>query len=225
MTTKIVYIDEDLIIAYKPSHLPTVPLKNNSGDTLLSELSEKYPEILSCHGRNEWEGGILHRLDTPTRGLVIACRNQESYDLLSREQAEDRIVKTYRATVGRREEALEGFPLFPYGNLMKGNALVESRFRPFGPKGSSVRPVTDNKRFQDGPIYSTIVEKESDSSFLCTITKGFRHQIRCHLAWAGYPIVGDERYGSSPSDVFGLEAIALSFIHPRTGRKVEISNN
>ncbi|MBO5770765.1 MAG: RNA pseudouridine synthase [Spirochaetales bacterium] len=223
MTTKIVYIDDELLVAYKDSNIPTVPLKSNSGASLLSELAKEYPEILSCHGKNEWEGGILHRLDTPTRGLVIAARNQESYDFLSKEQSEDRIVKTYRATVGKSYGALEGFPIFPYGDLMEMPAVVCSKFRSFGPKGSSVRPVTDNKRFQDGPIYKTEVRKDSDSSFLCTITKGFRHQIRCHLAWAGYPIVGDLRYGASDSPVFGLEAIALSFLHPTKGERIQIS--
>ena len=223
MTTKIVYIDDDIIVAYKESGIPTVPLKNKSGESLLSLIAEDYPEVLLCHGRNEWEGGILHRLDTPTRGLVIAARNQASYDFLFSEQDAGRIIKRYRSTVTRRERELEGFPSNPYPDPMKGKVEVVSRFRSFGAKGSSVRPVTDNKRFQDGPEYSTIVEKETDKSFICTIRKGFRHQIRCHLSWCGYPIAGDIQYGAGESEVFGLEAISLDFIHPRTKKKIAVS--
>ena len=222
MTIDIAYIDEDLIVAYKPSLIPTVPLKNSSGDTLFSILSEKYPEIKDCYGKNIWEGGILHRLDTPTRGLVIAARNQETYDFLSSEHEKGKIVKTYRATVSKVENNLPGFPEFIFTDPMKREVRIESKFRPFGQKGSSVRPITDNKRFQEGAVYWTRVEKDSDNSFLCTITKGFRHQIRCHLSWAGYPIVGDLQYGGIESEVFGLEAIRLSFIHPKTGKTINI---
>lgn len=223
MTIDLPYIDEDFIVAYKPSLIPTVPLKNSSGETLFSLLTEKFPEIGECYGKNEWEGGILHRLDTPTRGLVIAARNQESYDFLSSEQNMGRIIKTYRATVSSCDSELPGFPAFIFSDPMKSNVKIESKFRPFGQKGSSVRPVTDNKRFQDGQVYWTRVEKESDNSFLCTITKGFRHQIRCHLAWAGYPIVGDLQYGGIESEIFGLEAIRLSFAHPRTNKTINIA--
>ncbi len=222
MTIDIVFSDEDLLVAYKPPGLPTVPLKSSSGDSLLSILALEYPEVLQCHGKNEWEGGILHRLDTPTRGLVIAARNQETYDYLYNEQRQGRIVKTYRAIVSEREHCLEGFPPFPFQSPEETSVVIESRFRPFGPKGSSVRPVAEGKRFQDGKIYQTKVVKEQDFALLCTITNGFRHQIRTHLSWSGYPIVGDDRYGGKANDRLELEAIALSFTHPRTRRELEI---
>lgn len=217
-----IYKSKDIIVLYKPSGIPTVPLKNSSGETFLSRASAEYPEILSVYGKNPWEGGILHRLDTPTRGLVIAARNQEAYDFMMKEQDEDRILKIYRATVAPKDKALEGFPAFPYDDVFTSSVDIKSKFRSFGPGARAVRPVTDNKRFQEGRDYLTSCDKESDSSILCRITRGFRHQIRCHMAWSGYPIVGDELYGGASSDVFGLEAIGLSFTDPGSGKRVDI---
>lgn len=217
-----VAVTDDYIIVYKESGLPTVPLKGQSGRTLLSEVASFYPEVLAVKGVNEWEGGTLHRLDTPTSGLVLFARTQRAFDYLYSEQKASRIEKTYRVTISKEKRSLEGFPPYPYKSPMVSSVNIESRFRAYGPKGRAVRPVTDNKRYQDGPIYSTFAKRESDDTLLCTIRKGFRHQIRCHMAWCGCQIKGDELYGASPSSGFGLEAIAISFID-RNGERVEYS--
>ena len=80
-----------------------------------------------------------------------------------------------------------------------------------------------NRRYADGRIYTTSVEPEGEGVLRCTITRGFRHQIRAHLAWAGYPIRGDVQYGGVSSDDFGLEAVSISYIEPCSGRKLTIT--
>ncbi|MFA7168381.1 MAG: pseudouridine synthase, partial [Sphaerochaetaceae bacterium] len=71
----IVAESRDWLVADKPSGLPTVPLKSDAPekDTLLSRVAKEYPEILDI-GRNPWEGGVIHRLDTLTSGLVLIAR-------------------------------------------------------------------------------------------------------------------------------------------------------
>ena len=140
-TIEVIYEDKDLLVFYKPAGLPTVPLKNGEGDTLLSECALSYPEILSPWGRNSWEGSIIHRLDTPTSGLVLAPRNKEFYCYLSSLQSEDKIHKTYRAEVSEMEEKMEGFESCPYSFSEDGYVKIVSSFRPYGPKGASVRPL------------------------------------------------------------------------------------
>ena len=99
-TIKVIYKDDDIVAFYKPKNLPTVPLKNQEGeDTLLSLGAKEYPEILSPYGKNPWEGTILHRLDTPTSGIVLAARNKETYFELLSLQDNDLIIKTYIADV------------------------------------------------------------------------------------------------------------------------------
>lgn len=220
-TIEVVFENEDLLAFYKPKDLPTVPLKGKEGDTLLSLAGEKYPEILSPYGKNPWEGTILHRLDTPTSGLVLAPRNKETYNYLINLQDRDEIVKTYIAQVSDEKKPLEGFEPFPY-SIETGRVEIISSFRSYGPKGASVRPLF-KKRKGDERLYKTEVEFLHDNTIRCSITRGFRHQIRCHLSWMGMPILGDDRYGGKENDFLMLEAVSVSF--PYKGKNMEISIN
>ena len=209
-TIEVIYEDKDLLVFYKPAGLPTVPLKNGEGDTLLSECALSYPEILSPWGRNSWEGSIIHRLDTPTSGLVLSPRNKEFYDYLSFLQSEDKILKTYRAEVSEMEEKMEGFESCPYSFSEDGYVKIVSSFRPYGPKGASVRPLL-KRRKGDERQYETEVRRVDENNVECVIKRGFRHQIRCHLSWLGLPIIGDQRYGGKENPILMLEAVKVSF--------------
>lgn len=209
-TIEVIYENKDLLVFYKPAGLPTVPLKNGEGDTLLSECALSYPEILSPWGRNSWEGSIIHRLDTPTSGLVLSPRNKEFYDYLSFLQSEDKILKTYRAEVSEMEEKMEGFESCPYSFSEDGYVKIISSFRPYGPKGASVRPLL-KRRKGDERQYETEVRRVDENTVECVIKRGFRHQIRCHLSWLGLPIIGDQRYGGKENPMLMLEAVKVSF--------------
>ena len=219
-TIKVIYENQDILAFYKPKNLPTVPLKNQEGeDTLLSLGAKEYPEILSPYGKNPWEGTILHRLDTPTSGIVLAARNKETYFELMALQDNDLISKTYIADVSPGRKNIEGFENFPY-SLEEGRMEIVSSFRGYGPKGASVRPVL-SKRKGDEKLYKTEVQFASENRAICRITRGFRHQIRCHLCWSGHPIIGDERYGGEENDLLLLEAVSVLF--PYKGKELEIS--
>ena len=87
-----------------------------------------------------------------------------------------------------------------------------------------MRPLTNPKAKNcSGVLYTTQTEVESSNSVLCTITRGFRHQIRVHMAWAGYPLAGDTLYGGDEADVFGLEAVSLTFANPSDGQVLTIT--
>ena len=224
MTTKLLFEGPDTLVYWKESGIPTVPLKTTiDGRTLLSIAAAYYPEIRCCHGDNEWEGGVIHRLDNMTKGLVLIARTQKAYDALMQQQKKDMIQKEYIAVVAKGRSIDEGFEAYPYLDPFEDGTLITSYFRSFGPGGRSVRPVVSNKRNIAGRVYTTMVEKESENSLRCTITRGFRHQIRAHLAWAGYPIKGDVQYGGEPSSDFGLEAVSISYIEPCSGRKLTIT--
>lgn len=217
---EIVSQTDDYLVVFKPSGLPTAPLKNQEGDSLVKEASEFFPQIMSVHGRQEWEGGLLHRLDTPTSGLVLIALKQEFYNSILKQQDRGDFQKLYRATISKRAEKLEGFPLFEFPRRLDG-VVIESAFRTYGPKGAQVRPVTGPKA--KGLLrYETYVERESADTYLCTLKKGFRHQIRVHMAWSGRPLLGDTIYGGEKSDTFGLEAIAMTF-YGLNGKRVEVS--
>lgn len=216
------YIDNDFLVMYKPSGLATVPLKNKCGGTFLDDVKQSFPEVGSPFGKNPWEGGVIHRLDTPTSGLVLFARTQRGYDWIANEQLSDRVVKKYLATFESIRIIDEGFEPFPYSDVSLGGGVIRSYFRSFGPGAKSVRPVLNNKRLISGRLYTTEVVPMSSDCVECTLTRGFRHQVRCHMAWAGHPLKGDVLYGAASSDVFGLEAIEISF-NAVNGKRITVS--
>ena len=203
--------DEPYLIINKPSGLPSAPLNENDRNNAFSIAAELFPELLNVTGRKEIEHGLLHRIDTETSGLLIIAATQDSYEKLLQLQKENKIKKYYSALSNVDYEninKLGGFPSsdFVYCKNIKEYNL-ESYFRFFGEGRKSVRPVTKNsngaalKKLGKPVLYNTnikIVENSCDLIRIeACITNGFRHQVRCHLAWMGLPIIGDSLYNSN----------------------------
>ncbi|MDR2193459.1 MAG: RNA pseudouridine synthase [Treponema sp.] len=206
--------------------------------TLLDWYAALFPDVRAVRGRQAWEYGVLHRLDFATRGLVFIAKTQYACDALMREQEQGLFVKTYRAESAGHAGggAAVGFPPCPYSGIATGG-VIESAFRAFGPGRASVRPVLTpfpkNKdiALDHGAYYKTEIiekiekigkaeDKENAVVFRIHLARGFRHQIRCHLAWLGYPLLNDSLYGGVITDAhrhpapIGLCAIGLQFIDP-----------
>ncbi len=205
----VLYVDDDFLIVYKESGLDSVPLKGKDGPTLLSSFSPIYPEIASGFGRNYWEGGVLHRLDRGTSGLVLIARNKSFYDKISSLQASGGFLKKYVALTDESNNLLEGFPPSP-SDLRKGT-LIRSGFRAYGCGRKSVRPTLEGMRSFDGKVYETKLMDVVENRVYVEIERGFRHQIRAHLAWLKHPITGDELYGGRKSERLMLESYSISF--------------
>ena len=207
----IVFENSDFLIADKMHGIPTVPLKGQEADnTLLGLVAAEHPEVLGIKSRNSWEGGTLHRLDTATSGLVVFARTQEMYDHLSRIQKQDRLEKTYRAKTVE-DDRLKGIDLDVRDNE---TTEIVSYFRSYGRNSKEVRPTQDIKRADTPVLYKTIAIKDRNF-FTCTITRGFRHQIRAHLAWIGFPIEGDAIYGTGmEGDTLMLDCFRVRFPMP-----------
>jgi len=126
-------------------------------------------------------------------------------------------------------------PAFNFESLHKKPFFIESFFRPYGQGRKLVRPVIDDsKKHKEiakdkGGFYKTEISNINDNIFTVRIKRGFRHQIRCHLCWIGYPIVNDPLYSSgyshnkteSHSDFLALRSHALFFPDPNSGKQCE----
>ncbi len=216
------------LVLYKPAGMHSAPLKANEEGTLLAWCADKFPETLLVRGRKAIEGGLVHRLDGETAGLVLVARTQAAFDQLHRQQEAGTLIKDYVARCTRLEITAGrlGFPPPPSWSGIP--LVVESAFRPFGPGRRAVRPVSggDEGRtpgFGDdrGLGYRTEVrewgeEKDLSLRLVVRLTRGFRHQIRCHLAWLGLPIIGDTLYGGEvrPGEGLALLAQSLYFRDP-----------
>jgi 23S rRNA pseudouridine1911/1915/1917 synthase len=235
---------EGFLVVYKPPLLHSAPLGAGGGDSLLGWCAERYPELLTPRGLLPREGGLLHRLDYGTWGLVLLARTQQALDGLRDQQQQGAFVKEYGVLTNSVPQALlPGFPL-PGPAAGPSTALpfaIESGFRPYGPGRKAVRPVAapvaapmaaktgpTKKRLtfaldQGRPYRTEILERQNAGAslyFRVRILRAFRHQIRCHLSWLGYPVLGDGLYGP-PGDAgdqaLMLKAQALSFLDPGSG--------
>jgi 23S rRNA pseudouridine1911/1915/1917 synthase len=228
----------DFAVVYKPPRMHSAPLKHNGGDTLVDWYAAQFPPIMDLSGRKGGEGGLLHRLDFETHGLVLFAKNQSSLDFLLTQQDEGNFIKEYSAICQKSDTAPATFPPSPFtvSPTIAGSA-IESFFRPFGPGRKQVRPVTDdngkarNEIAKDhGNHYRTeivnVIDNIADNehyAFTIRLKRGFRHQIRCHLAWIGCPVANDPIYGAQPAaDGFlALRSHALFFPDPVSGEQRE----
>jgi 23S rRNA pseudouridine1911/1915/1917 synthase len=218
--------------------------------TLFDWCARSFPEVTAVRGHNPWEGGLLHRLDYETRGLTLIARTQAAFDALLAAGKAGRFVKEYAALAAKAAKSLPAMPAppFPAERLFVAGSglpplLIESAFRPYGPLRKVVRPVPlifsgEKARFSGRkgkpalkeivldwgrPYRTEILATKAEgelTGFRVRIRRGFRHQIRCHLAWLGYPLVNDALYGGAlRPDYPGLALLAeaIAFPDPLTG--------
>ena len=235
---QVVHEDPSFLVVDKQALLPTVPLKDNPGgkQTLLSLISEQYPEVLEISSKNTWEGGVLHRLDTATSGLVVVARTKDAYDFLRTIQKANLFWKEYRAESSAYALPLApGFPPYPYEDPFSAKGkevIIGSLFRRYGEHHRQVRPVNaaSPKHLLDkttGTWYMTKVcySGEQDNGakqFTCRLSSGFHHQVRAHLAWSGWPLDGDIFYHGMEKPNLGLRCTAVQLLHPVTQEQLEI---
>lgn len=223
--------DSPFLVVFKPAGLPSAPLFEGD-ESILTQAKKEFPEIDCVHGKKEVERGLIHRIDTETSGLVLIATSQQCYDFLIQAQKDGKFKKWYRAETERIPECaslLGGFPPLPDGIEIGTNKsfFVESFFRPFAQKGKEVRPVTQDAgraalKKGGSVVYGTEILLESENNALCSITAGYRHQVRCHLAWCGFPVKGDKVYNpnarkNSENLEMKFTACKISFPHPLTG--------
>ncbi len=220
VTPSFTLIDETshYIVVLKDHGLPTVPLKKEiHSDSLLKQVSSLYPEVLLL----THEGLVLHRLDTATRGLVLIARSVEAFYYFQEEQRRGRFEKRYHALSSFCDELPSGYPPQNFTLQIPGTTHIVSSFRPYGKGRREVRPTTDQssshiKKKGSDTLYTSHVtylkrKDESHHLFSVSLHQGFRHQVRNHLCWAHYPIIGDPLYGRQESQFLHLIASKIRF--------------
>lgn len=198
----VLYADDDVVVLSKPVDVHTEPHRPLEAGTLAGFLCRLYPEVMVF----SMEPGLtlLTRLDYATSGAVPAALTPAAREFLLREREHGRIVKTYLCLVAGRFDR-----------------EMSLSFRLDTGGGDKVRVRTELR--EPDPRYWTVVapvgEAGDQTLVRAVISKGKRHQIRAHLAAAGFPIVGDRRYSTVPPDGPGstrlmLHAAEVRFTHP-----------
>lgn len=235
----VLYEDEWLLAVDKPEgsacHPMGIPRRGSPG-SVLEQLAGSYPEVLPVKENSgdtpsdpsRWrEGYLLHRLDNWTSGVLLFARNQEAFETfrsLIRGSAEKSAVeKEYLARVeGRIPGSLPLSIEFPIAHSMKRSSgkMVAVQNSPEEGKTGSF-PLREKYRGKPRAaktrILSCSISRDGGSICRILISRGQRHQIRCHLAAIGCPIQGDTLYGAAPlkqNEGFLLQHQKIRFFHP-----------
>lgn len=209
----ILYEDSDLLVVNKPAGMVVHPAAGHETGTLVNAVLAHCPELPGVGG--ERRPGVVHRLDKDTSGLILVAKNDQALWYLQRQFKKREVGKVYLALVDGRfsqKEALIDAPIGRDPRNRKKMAVI--------PPGSSAsaRPAQTDV---------AIVEFYGDYTLLeCRPLTGRTHQIRVHLAFAGYPIVGDLVYGRRkqrlPLNRQFLHAAELSFRRPSDERQLTL---
>ncbi len=190
---ELLWKSDNFLAVWKPHGVHSDQGKSQ-GSTLHQWVKEQYPDMQGVTAYRSNDLGLLYRLDYDTAGVVFYGCNAGSINQYKQAQQQGALYKHYVAVTSKS-------PSFPK------NQTLTSYFRSFGPKGREVRVVFDPNTTQKQltkDLYSThCISTEYQNGLYSnhlTITRGFRHQIRAHLAYLGAPIVGDPLYGVQDSE-------------------------
>ncbi|MFD1415514.1 RluA family pseudouridine synthase [Oceanobacillus jeddahense] len=202
----IVYEDEDLLVVNKAKGMVVHPSAGHRTGTLVHALLFHCTDLSGINGVER--PGIVHRIDMDTSGLLVVAKNDFSHQHLSEQLQEKTLKRTYEAIVHGEVGHETGLIDAPIGRDPKDRqkmGVVENG-----------KPAVTHFRVLDRFPHYTHVE--------CQLETGRTHQIRVHMQYIGFPLVGDPKYGQRKSlDVQGqaLHAKQIAFIHPRTEKRME----
>ncbi|TXG75724.1 RluA family pseudouridine synthase [Candidatus Dojkabacteria bacterium] len=215
----IIYENDDFMVIVKPAGLTVNRSDTAKDEQTLQDLVEDLGKIKPDASHLEFtnRGGIVHRLDKETSGVMIVAKNSESFDALQAQFKERRVEKEYIALAHGEINPEKGEINVPVGRLPWNR-------KRFGALAGGREAQTEYE-----VIKEYILGKEILSLVKLHPRTGRTHQIRVHLKFINHPIFGDPLYGGRKTSrddrkilprVF-LHAKKISFFDPRNGEKIE----
>ena len=180
-----VYVDDNILIVNKRAGIEIVSEKERD---LLSILKQKYSSI-----------SAVHRIDRNTEGLVIFALNDKSEkELLSAFKTRKGITKKYALLVDGRVDITK---IKRTVYLKKVDSLSKVWISEL--KTSGYEPIVTE--------FNIVQYFENNTLLEANLITGKTHQIRAHIAYFGFPIVGDNKYGKSNNKIMHLTANFIAF--------------
>jgi 23S rRNA pseudouridine1911/1915/1917 synthase len=213
--------DDDLMVVDKPMGLVVHPGAGNPTGTMLNALLHHNPALAELP-----RGGIVHRLDKDTAGLMVVAKTLAAHTRLVEMLSLHEVRRQYEAVV--------------LGTMVAGGTVDQPIGRHQHDRlKQGVRDVIDGGK--EAVTHYRVRERfRAHSLIQCNLETGRTHQIRVHMAHIGHPLVGDQLYGNGLRLPRGasqelidalrgfrrqaLHAEKLGFDHPITGEYLEFDS-
>jgi 23S rRNA pseudouridine1911/1915/1917 synthase len=206
---EIVFEDEDLIVVNKPAGLVTTKEKKQEENTLEDWLRERLSIVDRRSSIQLEREGIVHRLDKGTSGLILVAKNEDALKNLKK-QFKDRTIGKKYLTMVCGNATFKGEINVPINRSKFGFGKfgVDTE----GKKAWTIFKLLDKYK-KNNRIYSLL---EID------LKTGRTHQIRVHLSYLGWPLLGDKLYGGEIDDLQRpfLHSYEIRFKHSKDGREM-----
>jgi 23S rRNA pseudouridine1911/1915/1917 synthase len=199
ITLPVLYEDDDCVVISKPIGL----LSHSKGEFNPEATVETWLRAKIKKPFETPRGGIVHRLDRATSGVMICAKTPEALKWLQKQFAQRRTKKTYYAVVS-------GVP-------KEREAIIDMALER-NPKAPATFRVSNNGKSAN-THYLIIDHNDTHSLLELKPETGRTHQLRVHLSHIGHPIVGDPMYGGEAAERMMLHAHKLELTLPDRERR------